>query len=183
MKQMKKCPYCGAIQQPSRQSCIDCGRVLPSADEANSAELEAQAELAYARRFAWDFRSPLFRIAFVGVVISVISLIISVVLIAFLGNTHNVSWCAVSAIFAGIALFWGLAPCFDAVLDYLLAPRNSDRKRFGGLKFVVFMVLISTLISVGLLIWFLIDMPFVGEPGLMFEFVPYRRGRLGICIS
>ena len=182
MKQMKKCPYCGAIQQPSRQNCIDCGHILPNADTVSSAELEAQAELAYARRFAWDFRSPLFRIAFVGVVISAVSLITNIVLILIFGNTHNVSWCAVSAIFAGIALFWGLAPCFDAVLDYLLAPRNSDRKRFGGLKFVVFMVLISTLISVGLLVWFLIDMPLIGEPGLMFYSFPYRRG-IGIRLT
>ena len=183
MKQMKKCPYCGAIQQPSRQNCIDCGRVLPSADEANSVELEAQAELAYARRFAWDFRSPLFRIAFVGVAISVISLIISVILIVLLGNTHNVSWCAASAIFAGIALFWGLAPCSDAVRDYLFSPRRYDNAHFGDMRFAVFLTLLPTLISVGLLVWFLIDMPFVGEPGLMFEFVPYRRGRLGIRIS
>ena len=147
-----------------------------------SAELEAQAELAYARRFAWDFRSPLFRIAFVGVVISAVSLITNIVLILIFGNTHNVSWCAVSSIFAGIALFWELAPCFDAVRDYLFSPRRYDNAHFGDMRFAVFLTLLPTLISVGLLVWFLIDMPFVGEPGLMFYSFPSRRG-IGIRLT
>ncbi|MBQ8510840.1 MAG: hypothetical protein IJ493_13145 [Clostridia bacterium] len=89
MKAKKKCPHCGAIQDASRQVCIDCGQVLPEANEAFTREQELFEQgryFAYSpllRRFCWASAS-LFAI--------------DALLIVLFGGQRNVNSAAISAL-------------------------------------------------------------------------------------
>ena len=88
-----------------------------------------------------------------------------------------------SVCFAAAALFFGLAPFSDTMMELLFSPRRGGSTQvFGGLKTIVFLVILFTLISVGLLVYFLLEQPLIGEPGPMFYTLPYRRG-FGIRLS
>lgn len=128
MDEMKKCPRCGAIQNPSRQICVDCGTVLPEAHEEFANELDMMAEGSLDGRMDWNDKHSAFYHAKKYFFITAIALIIAnIVLIAIYHDTNDGTALVISIVLALLAL---LFTAFPRQMSYILRSRRYYRPRY-----------------------------------------------------
>ncbi len=176
MQEMKKCPHCGAIQQPSRQTCIDCGKVLPEAHPEFANELDRMADQKLEHKMEWnDPSSHIFRISRIFAILAAAVAIINIVLIVLYGNTHQVGVCFISIIACILAELMIFFPRQTSVILsrnryrwQAYPPEECDYadsfERIGA--FVITIILL--LAAVGLTVYFRIEMPLI-EPEWTYE--------------
>ena len=163
MNEMKKCPNCGAIQQASRQTCIDCGTVLPEAHTAFAKELDELAEESLAGKMEWNDRTSItYKVSLCLTFLAVLIAACDVVLIIRFGSTHRVSGLAVAIACGLYTVLMMLFPAFmrrferrygdvgEGTRDYVT---NRDRIR----RLIV--ILAATIVAAGLTVWFVVEMP------------------------
>ncbi len=125
MDEMKKCPNCGTIQNPSRQTCVDCGKVLPEANEEFANELGMMADSSLDGRMDWNDRRSAFYHAKKYFFIAAIALIITnIVLIAIYHDTNDGSALVLSILLALATLLFCV---FPRQISYFLHSRRFYR--------------------------------------------------------
>lgn len=192
MNEMKKCPHCGAIQNPSRQTCIDCGRVLPEAEPKHADELRRMAsEVTDGQLGYYAKGSFLYYFTRSCSVIGGILLIFDIILLLIFGDSHNVSWLLFAAAAALFVVVYAFLP---AILDryhrenYFGFNRSYEYTHERRTVALVFGLVLFLILSIALTVYFLIEMPGVDAPGLNITLEPYRgyfrrRHRFGIRIG
>ncbi|MBQ8510839.1 MAG: hypothetical protein IJ493_13140 [Clostridia bacterium] len=103
---MKKCPHCGTIQSASRQTCVDCGRVLPEADEVFADELDMMASGSIDGKYNHPFPrwARLLGISMLGLIV------LNIVLIYRWNFDDRGIGLAVSCVFAGLSALIAIFP-------------------------------------------------------------------------
>lgn len=173
MEEMKKCPSCGAIQNPSRQTCIDCGKVLPEAHAEFANELDMMAESSLDGRMDWnDKRSPFYHAKKYFFIAAILLIIANIVLIAIYHDTNNGTALVISIVLAAIALLFTI---FPRQLSYFLrsrryyhptyTPPELDYVDSADRTFMLIMVIVLLAAAIGSTGYFLYEKPPIDTRG------------------